>query len=104
MVGLGPVGRDLHRAGPRRRPMVPKRLPWVQTASAQPATTASMSSGRASVVKSRSPPSLQAVEHGVPDDAADQVELPAGPLETGRQLGGLRHQRLEALGDHSVSG
>ena len=34
--------------------MVPKRLPWVHTASAQPRTTASMSSGRASVVKSRS--------------------------------------------------
>ena len=34
--------------------MVPNRLPWVQTASAQPDTTASMASGRASVVKSRS--------------------------------------------------
>ncbi len=41
---------------PRRQAMVPKRLPWVHTASAQPRTTASMSSGRASVVKSRSGP------------------------------------------------
>ena len=37
--------------------MVPNRFPWIHTASAQPATTASMSSGRASVVKSRSLPS-----------------------------------------------
>src|SRR3954449_5425793 len=34
--------------------MVPKRLPWSHMASAQPETTASMSSGRALVVKSRS--------------------------------------------------
>ena len=34
--------------------MVPNRFPWVHTASAQPVTTASMASGRASVVKSRS--------------------------------------------------
>ena len=38
----------------RRQAMVPKRLPWVHTASAQPRTSASMSSGRASVVKSKS--------------------------------------------------
>ncbi len=39
---------------PFRQAMVPNRFPWVHTASAQPDTIASMASGRASVVKSRS--------------------------------------------------
>ena len=36
----------------RRQPMVPKRFPCVQTASAQPPTIRSISSGRALVVRS----------------------------------------------------
>ena len=42
--------------------MVPKRFPWVHTESAQPVTERSMSSGRASVVKSRSRPPAGASE------------------------------------------
>ena len=39
-VGLGPVGGDLEDRGrPSRTPMVPKRSPWVHTASAQPGTS-----------------------------------------------------------------
>ena len=38
----------------RRAPMVPKRAPWVHTSSAQPRTRRSISSGRASVVRSKS--------------------------------------------------
>ena len=36
-VGLGPVGRDLVVAAAVLAPIVPKRSPWVHTASAQPA-------------------------------------------------------------------
>ncbi len=48
------MGGDLVLLLARRQAMVPNRLPWVHTASAQPDTIASMASGRASVVKSRS--------------------------------------------------
>ena len=42
------------RTSPREQPTVPKALPWSQTCSAQPVTSRSISSGRASVVRSRS--------------------------------------------------
>ena len=70
VVGLGPVGGDL--VGPARpgvAPMVPKRSPWVHTASAQPARMALISAGRASVVRSMSPPPV-AAEQQVADGAA----------------------------------
>ena len=55
--------------------MVPKRSPWVHTASAQPATMRLISSGRASVVRSMSTSAGElAAEQQVADDAADEVE------------------------------
>ncbi len=88
---------------------MPKRLPWVQTASAQPRTTASMSSGRASVVKSRSgavsPVGASVGRHdGVADRAPHQVEGVAGRPEAVRQVGGGVDQGPESLGEHAAEG
>ena len=65
------------RSGPTarsstRQPTVPNSLPMVQTAGVTVRRIASMSSGRASVVKSRSWPSSPA--QGVPDTSADEIE------------------------------
>ncbi len=70
--------------GPLRQPMVPKARPMSQTASAQPASSRSVVSGRALVVKSRSfcwrP--IIASRTG----PADQGQLLAGVGEAGAEL------------------
>ncbi len=76
------------RVVPRAAPMVPKRLPWDQTLSAQPARICSVREGRASVVKSRSPPALRRSSQEVADHPADQVETGPGGLEQAGQLVG----------------
>ena len=99
-VGLGPVGGDLvddavllgadgaEAAGPgprRRRP--------------SPGGSASVASGRASVVKSRSL-GERAAEDGVADAAAHQVQAVAGGREALGEGGGGVEKRLQPLGDH----
>ncbi len=82
VVGLGPVGRDLHARGRRRRrPMVPNRLPWVHTASAQPATSRSISSGPGVGREVEVAASVEPAEDGVADDPADQVQAVPGGRE-----------------------
>ncbi len=55
-------------------PMVPKRLPCVQMLSAQEDNSSSVTDGKASVVKSRSPVGVQLVQESIADDAADKVQ------------------------------
>ena len=62
-----------------------------------------MSSGRASVVKSRSAVVVEPAGHGVAHHPADQIETEPGGLETGRQRVHLIDQGLQPGGDHGRS-
>ena len=100
-VDLGPVRRDLEDAGrPCRQPIVPKRAPCVQTSSAQPRTRRSVSSGRASVVRSRSDarPPAAAGEQRVTHRTAHQIQRATGRREAARQLLGRVDIGAEPLG------
>ena len=86
-VDLGPVGGDLEGPGrPCVSPTVPKRLPWSHTASAQPFTSRSTSSGRASVVRSRSlrPAGGTSPAKASRTEPPDHVEAAPGLLEPAR--------------------
>ena len=95
--------------------MVPKRSPWVHTASAQPATSRLISSGRASVVSRCRAGGQVATEQQVADDAADQVEPVAGGGEalgeraarsasTGaKRSGTTASRRYRPVGDRSTA-
>ena len=75
---------------PRWPPIVPYAFPIAQTASAQPRSRRSVTSGTASVVKSWS--GARPRQRGVPDGTADEGEAMAGG---GEPLGEVQHRRVE---------
>ena len=86
-------------------PIVPKRSPWVHTASAQPATSRLISAGRASVVRSRSPPvdvarrAAGRARSRRPGTAGGRRRRSARPAaRSSARTGG------EAVGDHRATG
>ena len=82
---------------PLRLPMVPKARPMSQVASAQPASSRSISSGCAEVVRSRS--LCRRPEHRVAHGTADQGQLVAGRGEALAELVEDRGDAVELGGD-----
>ena len=90
--------------------MVPKRLPWVHTASAQPGhqrldVVGPGVGGEVEVVVAIVGPSAPRLGHdGVAHRAPHQVEGVTGRSEAVGQLGGGLDQRPQSLGEHAAEG